>query len=439
MARTSPITTGTKSRYSSVGHRDSMLAVAAIAAVFATGWFLVGAAANVPVIDDWVYAWSVEDLLATGRFHVLPFSAIFPVAQVLWGALFARVAGFSFGALRLSTVVLSVAGCSAVFLTLREMNCGRGTALVGALAVAFHPVYFALSFSFMSEVPFIAFTAWAFYFSTRAIRRNDAGAFWAAALFSLAAFLVRPIAIALPLATLAGLWWTGGWRRGIPPIVTALAVMIALQIALPHVFAPLEGTDARYNFLRYWFDVPLSSYARWTAEIVIIAAFPLMPLWLAQATTLRRAGAAAIAALVLAAVCRPGRRRARDDRRQSREIRLVRPRRAARHRPRIVRHRLSADNRRGCVAEAPPVARRRSVRRRVDRVEYRPHSRALVLQRSLLRRVRAGLRDRRCARDRRQSHRQDRGCRGARRVGGNRDHRHARSARVQQRVGADGA
>src|SRR5258708_10492003 len=178
MARTSPITTGTKSRYSRVGHRDSMLAVAAIAAVFATGWFLVGAAANVPVIDDWVYAWSVEDLLATGRFHVLPFSAIFPVAQVLWGALFARVAGFSFGALRLSTVVLSVAGCSAVLLTLREMNCGRGTALVGALAVAVHPVFFAPASSFLRAVPFIAFPAWAFYFSTRPIRRNDPGAVW---------------------------------------------------------------------------------------------------------------------------------------------------------------------------------------------------------------------------------------------------------------------
>src|SRR3954466_2477347 len=87
-----------------------------IAAAFAVSWFLVGGGANVPVIDDWVYAWSVEDLLKTGRLHVLPISAIYPIAQVLWGTLFARLFGFSFAVLRLSTVTASIAGCFAIYL-----------------------------------------------------------------------------------------------------------------------------------------------------------------------------------------------------------------------------------------------------------------------------------------------------------------------------------
>src|SRR5262245_6653631 len=125
--------------------RADVLALASLAAFFAIAWLLVAPHADVPVIDDWVYAWSVEHCLGTGRLRVLEFSAIYPVAQIVWGALFARASGFSFVTLRLSTVVLSVAGCWAVYLTLRELGCRRRTGLLGAFAVACDPVFFALS------------------------------------------------------------------------------------------------------------------------------------------------------------------------------------------------------------------------------------------------------------------------------------------------------
>src|SRR5262245_5709140 len=80
--------------------RSCWLAVSIIAATFAVSWFLVGAAANVPVIDDWVYAWAVEDFFKTHRLHTLQISAIYPIAQTIWGILFTSVAGFSFAVLR---------------------------------------------------------------------------------------------------------------------------------------------------------------------------------------------------------------------------------------------------------------------------------------------------------------------------------------------------
>src|SRR5437762_11189228 len=106
-------------------------------ATWIAAWLLVGPRANVPVIDDWVYPWSVEHLLDTGRLQVLDTSAFYPITQILWDALFARLAGFSFVVLRSSTVVLAVFGCWAVYLTLRELDCRRSMALLGALALAF--------------------------------------------------------------------------------------------------------------------------------------------------------------------------------------------------------------------------------------------------------------------------------------------------------------
>ena len=41
---------------------------------------------NAPFVDDWVYAWSVENLLTHGRVEVLNYSDNVNVAQIVWGA-----------------------------------------------------------------------------------------------------------------------------------------------------------------------------------------------------------------------------------------------------------------------------------------------------------------------------------------------------------------
>jgi hypothetical protein len=283
-------------------------ALFAILGVFGLGCLLVGFRANVPVIDDWVYAWSVEHLLATGRLQVLEISAFYPVAQIVWGALFARVAGFSFVALRASTVILSALGCWTVYLTLRELGCRASTSLLGALALAFDPVYFALSFSFMTDVPFVSVSTMALYWYVRAVRRDDPKAVWAGCAFALAAFLIRPIGVLLPLAIVPALLASGDWRSALrrdgAPLAIALVVMAALQIEMPRMLGPLDWAAIRESYLRWWFSVPAMSYVRWTVEVLVVSAFPLTPLLLAYAVGWRRALVVGSATIVLALACR---------------------------------------------------------------------------------------------------------------------------------------
>ena len=68
---------------------------------------------DVPVIDDWTYAWSVEQLRYHGRLAMLDWSAVFPVGPALWGTAWSLVFGFSFTTLRVSTLVLAAvaSGC----------------------------------------------------------------------------------------------------------------------------------------------------------------------------------------------------------------------------------------------------------------------------------------------------------------------------------------
>jgi 4-amino-4-deoxy-L-arabinose transferase-like glycosyltransferase len=279
-------------------------ALLAILAVFAVGWLLVGPRANVPVIDDWVYAWSVEHLLDTGRVQVLDISAFYPIAQILWGALFARLMGFSFVVLRISTVVLAVFGCWAVYLTLRELDCRRSTALLGALALAFDPVYFALSFSFMTEVPFVSFSTMALYWYIRAIRRHETPAVWIGCLCAMAAFLTRPIGIVLPLALLPALVGSSDWRtmlrRSVMPIIVTLIVMGTLQVEMPRTLGFLAWAAIRQDYLRWWFMVPFTDYLRWNVEALVVLVFPLAPLLLAYAVRWRHAAETVVAAIIVA-------------------------------------------------------------------------------------------------------------------------------------------
>ena len=86
------------------------ISLLAILGFFVLACLLTSPLRNVPINDDWTYAWSVEHLLQTGRLAVLNWSAHYPILQALWGGLFSFVFGFSFGVLRLSTVLMAVCG-----------------------------------------------------------------------------------------------------------------------------------------------------------------------------------------------------------------------------------------------------------------------------------------------------------------------------------------
>src|SRR5688572_21224991 len=94
----------TVSGHSGRGDRWALVGITVVVLVTA---LLAWAPVEVPIIDDWTYAWSVEHFLRTGELRMLEWSAHYPLAQIFWGALFSRLLGFSFIVLRLSTLVLA--------------------------------------------------------------------------------------------------------------------------------------------------------------------------------------------------------------------------------------------------------------------------------------------------------------------------------------------
>src|SRR5262249_6789515 len=131
---------------------------------------LVDPRAEVALLDDWTYALSVEQLVGGHGFRVSSWSSTFPAAQILLGGLFAMPRGVSVTGRPLSTLALAWAAMVAMRGLLLALGCGARAAALGAIALLLYPVAFVLSFTFMTDVPFVAATLtslWAFVVGLR--------------------------------------------------------------------------------------------------------------------------------------------------------------------------------------------------------------------------------------------------------------------------------
>jgi hypothetical protein len=281
-------------------------AIAAILAGFALCELMIWPAANVPLIDDWTYAWSVSHLLETGRLEVLSISAVYPVTQILWGALFSLPFGFSFAALRISTVVLAALGSCALYLTLCELGLTRGRALLGTLCVACNPVSLLLAHSFMTDVPLVALSSCAGLAYVRGFTRLQAGWLWLAVPLSIAALLVRQVAMVVPLAAAA----TGVLTRdralrrlATLPTLAACAATLVAWASIGSLVGPAAMQNERLSRVQYVLQIGLGTYARLSVEMLLGLTLMLLPISLASLRG-RRWGLL-MAALALALACWP--------------------------------------------------------------------------------------------------------------------------------------
>jgi len=228
--------------------------------------------------------------------------------QLWWGALFAALGGFSYTTLRLSTLVLWLAGTLASYGTLRALDLRVGAALAGALAFLVYPVAFVLAFSFMTDVPFVAFawmSAWAL---VAGLERGRAPVLLGGLVFALLAFFVRPVAIALPAGVVFGalaLERSADRRRtmlsaGLTVVVMALASIVVARF---FVWAG-EGNGARYRMtlLSYLFLVPVPVYLEAALSQLAHVGLAVVPVLLAFGAAPRRGAWLAAAALLAAAV-----------------------------------------------------------------------------------------------------------------------------------------
>jgi hypothetical protein len=185
---------------------------------------LVSPVGDFPLNDDWVYARAVQSILETGRFQLAGWSQASAFSQAYWGALFCWPSGFSFTALRFSSLALGLGGVLATYALLRQLQASPPTAMIGASAVAVNPLYLGLSNTFMTDVPFYCFTVVSVLLLVRGLQRDDAACLILGILAAYAATLTRQIGLMLPLAF--GFAYLARPRRTLRTVLLSVAPLL---------------------------------------------------------------------------------------------------------------------------------------------------------------------------------------------------------------------
>jgi hypothetical protein len=257
-------------------------ALLAIAGIWVAAISIVGLGPDVPLQDDWTYAWSVEHVLETGRFAVLPWSLHFPVFQTAWAAGFAAIFGFSFPVLRASTLLLALIGAWLLYLTMRELEVDRRTSSVATFTFFLNPIVFFLSFTFMTDVPFVTLTILAVFAFVAAHTRQRPFWLWVGAAASIAAFLTRQIGIVTPVAGVPLV--LAAWpdrrlmaRRALP-LATAWGVMAVSTIGLARYVGTTSYMTSKLENLQWLLLVRAGDYFDYNLWSLVHASFALLPL-----------------------------------------------------------------------------------------------------------------------------------------------------------------
>jgi 4-amino-4-deoxy-L-arabinose transferase-like glycosyltransferase len=262
---------------------------------------------DTPFVDDWVYAWSVQELLGGNGLRILDWSSHPNFAHVLWGAAFCAPFGFSFTALRVSTWVAALLALCALHLLLRELGVARRDAWLGTALLGLNPVFFVLAATFMTDVPFVAAFLWASYALVRAIAQQSDRWLGAGIVLGCIAGGIRVVAIVTPIAAVLALALQGGtWgRRPLRLAATALPLVAFALLMLWGETRTLHVADLTYvvgspAFRRMFLHESITRFPELGLQAVLCAAGTLGVALLPLAASALRRDAARAAALPLA-------------------------------------------------------------------------------------------------------------------------------------------
>ena len=220
--------------------------------------FVIGMGGDFPLNDDWVHAWSVKHLADGGGLALLPYTGPLLYFQVIVGASATKLFGFSFVTLRVVTLALALVALWSLWSILRQARVSAKNAFLVVLVLAVNPWFVNLSFTFMTDVPALAFLllaaalmikgynrdrrGWIILANVAALAsmfiRQSGALFFVAALIAVAFNIRKPAARrALPITIIfaaigAGLYWFLG-QRGLLPQTTGVH-LLNWRALLPH-------------------------------------------------------------------------------------------------------------------------------------------------------------------------------------------------------------
>ncbi len=166
--------------------------------IFIISEIIVNPIGNFPLNDDWTYGKSVLIYQKDNIINIGDFPAMTLYTQIIWGALFTKIFGFSFTVLRFSTLISALISVLTLNKIVIDITNNRLTAFILCLVFLFNPIYFGLCNTFMTDVNFNTLIIVSCYFAFEFFRSRSYLSFIAVFILSMLIVLLRQYGIIVP-------------------------------------------------------------------------------------------------------------------------------------------------------------------------------------------------------------------------------------------------
>lgn len=212
--------------------RQSLFCVFLLAASLLVIWPV----AEIGINDDWSYIRTAQLFAQTGRFIYNGWATAMLGWQVVWGALFSRLFGPSFSAVRMALVPIDLVTALLFHAVLRRFGLNKNHATLGTLTIVLSPLFLPLGTTFMSDVPGLFTIVLCVYLCQLALAASTDRAAWGwlvtAALTNMALGTVRQTAWLGLLVIVPSCGWLLRRRRFVLPLTLGLWLIGLVWIRL---------------------------------------------------------------------------------------------------------------------------------------------------------------------------------------------------------------
>jgi hypothetical protein len=211
------------------------LPLLAAVAVFCLSAIVVWPVGDIPLNDDWNFALATWHFADTGEFRFARLTGMSLRAQVVWGAAWTVLFGKSFEVLRVSTLFLALGCLVLADRVMRQIGIGSAVRAFALLSLAFHPIFFWASFTYMTHVPFVFLALLAVTAQIASLENDSLGAAALAASAAIAAYFVRQTGVAIPLVLALVLLaersrQTSRWRAHLSIAILPIVLFVPLYL-----------------------------------------------------------------------------------------------------------------------------------------------------------------------------------------------------------------
>ncbi len=206
--------------------RADALNIALLLGAFVLVLLVVPPVRSYPVIDDWIYAQSMQRLLALDyRPHDLAMAS--SLGHLVWAVAPVMLFGLSFNVLTATNLVISAVCLVLSYVLLRRTGIAPRYALFGTALLGCNPIYLHLSYTFMTDITFIAYVLAACICIIEGVRTGTNAWLWGGSALIALAYLTRQLGVLVAVAALFYLWWAGRLNT---KTVAATALLPALAL-----------------------------------------------------------------------------------------------------------------------------------------------------------------------------------------------------------------